>query len=189
MKHNEDVTILDVGCAYGGLLCSIANVLPDKYMLGVEIRAKVSQFTQDRIRNLRNEHPGKFNNIWAIKSNAMKYLPFYFKKGQLEKIFFMFPDPHFKKKNYRRRIITAQLIAEYAYILKKGGMIYTITDVKELGDWMQQHLDEHPLFERVPEEELKNDILIPYISKSSEDGQRTDAQRKEKYLAVYRKIQ
>ena len=27
----------------------------------------------------------------------MKYLPNFFRKGQLEKIFFLFPDPHFKK--------------------------------------------------------------------------------------------
>ena len=27
----------------------------------------------------------------------MKYLPNFFRKGQLEKMFFLFPDPHFKK--------------------------------------------------------------------------------------------
>jgi hypothetical protein len=36
----------------------------------------------------------------------MKYLPHFLEKGQLEKIFFCFPDPHFKAKNHRRRIIT-----------------------------------------------------------------------------------
>jgi tRNA (guanine-N7-)-methyltransferase len=49
---------------------------------------------------MRNENPGKYENIWVEQSNAMKYLPHYFKKGQLEKIFFMFPDPQFKNKNY-----------------------------------------------------------------------------------------
>ena len=28
------------------------------------------------------------------------------------------------------------LITEYAYLLAPGGMLYTITDVKDLGTWM-----------------------------------------------------
>ena len=66
-------------------------------------------------------------------------------------------------------------------------MIYTITDVKDLGDWMKKHLHEHPLFELIPEEELKDDVLIDYIKNASEDGQRTTDEKKNKYMAVFRK--
>jgi hypothetical protein len=45
-------------------------------------------------------------------------------------------DPHFKASNHRRRIINTTLITEYAYLLAPGGMLYTITDVEELGNWM-----------------------------------------------------
>ena len=34
------------------------------------------------------------------------------------------------------------------------GLIYTITDVKDLHEWMVLHLQEHPLFERLTQEEL-----------------------------------
>lgn len=34
------------------------------------------------------------------------------------------------------------------------GLVYTITDVLELHEWMCTHFEEHPLFERVPLEEL-----------------------------------
>lgn len=210
--EKDAVTILDVGCAYGGLICSIAPKKKENRILGIEIRKKVVDYTQERILKLRakddsismytstgsvdqeqvkqltkRDDSHDYNNVWAIRSNAMKYLPCYFKKGQLEKISFMFPDPHFKKKNFRRRIISPTLISEYAYLLKQGGMIYTITDVKELGEWMQKHLDESPLFERMSDEELKDDILIPYIQNASEDGQRTSDQNKSKYMAIYRK--
>ncbi len=46
-------------------------------------------------------------------------------------------DPHFKAVNHRRRIIQTSLQAEYAYCLAPGGMLYTITDVEELGSWMR----------------------------------------------------
>lgn len=74
--------------------------------------------------------------------------------AQLDKIFFLFPDPHFKKANFRRRIISPTLLAEYAYVLRVGGLIYTNTDVEDLHLWMVEHLSAHPLFERVPAEEL-----------------------------------
>ena len=44
-------------------------------------------------------------------------------------------DPHFKAANHRRRIIQRTLLAEYAYLLAPGGILYTITDVEALGDW------------------------------------------------------
>jgi tRNA G46 methylase TrmB len=34
------------------------------------------------------------------------------------------------------------------------GLLYTITDVLELHQWMCTHFEGHPLFERVPLEEL-----------------------------------
>lgn len=48
------------------------------------------------------------------------------------------------------------LLAEYAYALRVGGILYTITDVKDLHLWMVKHLDDHPLFERLTDEECVN---------------------------------
>jgi len=39
---------------------------------------------------------------------------------QLTKMFFLFPDPHFKKTKHKWRIISPTLLAEYAYVLKVG---------------------------------------------------------------------
>jgi tRNA (guanine-N7-)-methyltransferase len=57
----------------------------------------------------------------------MRYLPNFFQKNQLEKIFFCFPDPHFKAKNHRRRIVSDILLSEYAYFLAPNGRLYTVT--------------------------------------------------------------
>jgi tRNA (guanine-N7-)-methyltransferase len=65
----------------------------------------------------------------------------------------LFQDPHFKKKNAKRRIISTTLLAEYAYLMAVGGRVYIITDVKELYDWEYEHLKKHPLFEEVAEKD------------------------------------
>lgn len=68
-------------------------------------------------------------------------------------MFFLFQDPHFKKKNEKRRIISTSLLAEYAYLLAVGGRVYIITDVKELFDWEYSHLKKHQLFQEVLEKD------------------------------------
>lgn len=35
-------------------------------------------------------------------------------------MFFLFPDPHFKRTKHKWRIISATLLAEYAYVLSIG---------------------------------------------------------------------
>lgn len=52
-------------------------------MLGLEIRVKVSDYVQDRICSLRAAEPGSYQNIACLRSNAMKYLPNFFTKGQV----------------------------------------------------------------------------------------------------------
>lgn len=38
--------------------------------------------------------------------------------------------------------------------------MYTITDVKELHEWMVQHFSDFPLFQQVPENELVRILLL-----------------------------
>lgn len=73
----------------------------------------------DRIKALRDHNPGQYQNIACLRTNAMKYLPNFFRKGQLTKMFFLYPDPHFKKAKHKWRIINTSLLTEYAYVLRE----------------------------------------------------------------------
>jgi tRNA (guanine-N7-)-methyltransferase len=83
--------------------------------------------------------PGGYQNISAIRANTMKFLPRFFGHHQLSKIFICFPDPHFKARKHRQRIISSSLNAEYAFVLRPGGLLYTITDVEEYHYWVLRH--------------------------------------------------
>jgi tRNA (guanine-N7-)-methyltransferase len=104
-------------------------------------------------------------------------------------MFFLFPDPHFKKKKHRARIITPQLLAEYAYILRPQGILYTATDVKDLHDWMVKHLDNHPLFERLTEAEMDADPCVPCVMQDTEEGKKVERNKGSKFLMCYRRIE
>uniref|UniRef100_A0A8D0GKZ0 tRNA (guanine-N(7)-)-methyltransferase n=1 Tax=Sphenodon punctatus TaxID=8508 RepID=A0A8D0GKZ0_SPHPU len=167
----------------------LSPLFPEVLMLGLEIRVKVSDYVRDRIRSLRASHPGRYENIACVRSNAMKHLPNFFRKGQLSKMFFLFPDPHFKKTKHKWRIISTTLLAEYAYVLRVGGLVYTITDVEEVHDWMLKHFQEHALFKQVPLEELSSDPIVGHLGTSTEEGKKVQRNGGRTFPAVFRRIE
>lgn len=134
------VEFADIGCGYGGFLgiiytksnftlyyfefffclVKLGELFPDKFAIGMEIRVKVSDYVMDRIQALRHMHPDQYRNIACLRTNAMKYLPNFFAKHQLSKIFFLYPDPHFKRSKHKWRIISQPLLTEYSYVLRPG---------------------------------------------------------------------
>lgn len=107
INNSRQVTILDIGCGYGGLLFNMSPFIESSHIaLGLEIRDKVTNYVSERIHAIRyNSNGTGASNISVLRTNAMKTLLNYFYKGQIEKMFFCFADPHFKKYTHRRRII------------------------------------------------------------------------------------
>ncbi|MED6127834.1 hypothetical protein PIB30_091925 [Stylosanthes scabra] len=163
-------------------------ISPKTLMIGMELRDKVTKYVKERILSLRLTNPSKYQNVSVVWTNSMKYIPNYFKKAQLTKMFFLFPDPHFKEKNHRRRIISPFLLDEYAYIHKPGGIIYTITDVEELGDWIKSYLENHPMFEALTEKELEADPIVKLLSSATKEGQKVARNGGLTFQAVFRHI-
>lgn len=187
----RNVEIADIGCGYGGLLISLAPEFSNTLILGMEIRVQVTQYVEDRIIALRKKYSGKeidYQNVAVLRGNAMKFLPNFFRKGQLSKMFFCFPDPHFKQRKHKARIITNTLLSEYAFVLKEGGIIYTITDVEDLHDWMVTHLEEHPLFERLDKEWELQDKCVNIMTNGTEEGQKVTRNKGQKWIACYKRL-
>lgn len=70
-----------------------------------------------------------------------------------------------------------------------------MTDVLDLHNWMVKHLDEHPLFKRLTDEDLKDDPCIPCVMKDTEEGikviilsSQVARNNGSKYLACYVRI-
>lgn len=158
---------------------------------GLEIRVSVTQFVEDRIKALRaqNQEKGLYRNAGVLRANTMKFLPNFFKKGQLSKIFICFPDPHFKARKHKQRIVSTTLNSEYAYVLRPGGIVYTITDVPDLHAWMVQHFEAHPSFERVSEEEQEADPCTNVMRTETEEGKKVERNKGQKHVALFRRLE
>lgn len=188
-KIGRTVDFADIGCGFGGLTISLGEKFPDKLTLGMEIRDKVVDFVGLRIRSLRNESNfQQFNNVSVIRTNVMRHVTTYFRKASLEKMFFCFADPHFKKSKHRRRIVNTGFLTEYAYLIKPGGRIYAITDVEELHQWQYQHLKEHRMFRELTKEEMEQDPCVELIYHTTEEGKKVARNEGSKWYCVFERI-
>lgn len=202
------VEVADIGCGFGGLLMALSPLMPQTLILGMELRMQVTQYVVNKIAALRAQNrekddpststpggtqPTPYQNISAVRANTMKFLPNYFHRGQLSKIFLCFPDPHFKQRKHKARIASAQLNAEYAYVTRPGGMVYTITDVEELSQWMTKHFvgeeagDARELWERVSQDELDVDPCVKIMSEETEESKKVTRNGGNKHIAVFRR--
>jgi tRNA (guanine-N7-)-methyltransferase len=190
-RISQPVEVADIGCGFGGLLIALAPTMPSTLILGLEIRVSVTHFVEDRIKALRaqNADAALYRNVGVLRANTMKFLPNFFRKAQLRKLFICFPDPHFKARKHKQRIVSTTLNSEYAYVLRPGGVVYTITDVLDLHEWMVQHFEAHPLFERVGEEEQEADPCVAIMRTETEEGKKVERCKGQKHVALFRRLE
>ena len=124
---------LDIGCAAGDYLFDLALINKKWNYLGFEIREKLVKTAKIKVRER------EIKNLYFIFGNANIILPdvqtkFIFKN--VKSISFYFPDPWFKKRHYKRRLIQPEFINSLSNLLKIGSLIFIKTDVKELFDYM-----------------------------------------------------
>lgn len=155
---------------------------------GMEIRTSVTQFVVDKAHALRAQHPSQYQNVSCMRTNSMKFLPNFFARAQLSKIFLCFPDPHFKARKHKARIVSATLNSEYAFVLRPGGIVYTITDVEDLHLWMVGHFEAHAAFERVGDEEVEADECVAVMRSETEEGKKVERNKGKKFVALFRRL-
>ncbi len=185
-KEGGRVTVCDVGCGFGGLLEHLSPVWPDRFILGLEIRDPVVDTVRERLAGLRKKSES-YGNLGVVNMNAMKHLPNYFDKGQLLAMFFLYADPHFKKKKQKSRIISLDLLDVYAYVLAPGGRIFTATDVEDLHNSQVEALAAHPSFVRVPDEEALKDPAVPVMLVATDEAAKAKREGRGQWWSVFQR--
>jgi tRNA (guanine-N7-)-methyltransferase len=125
--------LLDIGSARGRFLLRMAGVEPDRNFLGVEIREPLV----DEANRLAEE--ARLTNLRYAFCNAMLWLDQLLTEipdGVLQAVTIQFPDPWFKKKHAKRRMVNQELVDAVVAKLAPGGKIFVQTDIEFLADEM-----------------------------------------------------
>ena len=137
---------LDIGCASGDFLFELSLKNKNWNYIGIEIREKLVLNANLKMKGRENNNLyfsfGNANNIFG-HSNNKSITEF------ITSISFNFPDPWFKKKHHKRRVIQPELINFLSNSMKKGSLIFVKTDVRELFDHIELTISESIKFKKL----------------------------------------
>ena len=142
---------LDIGCAAGDYLFDLALINTSWNYLGIEIREKLVK--NAKLKVLERE----IKNLYFIFGNANNILNDVQSKfiiKNLKSLSFNFPDPWFKKRHYKRRVIQPEFINILSNSLQKGTLIFIKTDVKDLFDSMDYILSSNFYFKTIDKKDF-----------------------------------
>lgn len=125
--------LLDIGCARGRFLLRMAEAQAEWNYLGVEIREPLV----DEANRLASE--ANLTNLHYAFCNAMLWLDRLLDRvpaGTLQAVTIQFPDPWFKRKHAKRRMVNAELVDSIARRLSDTGSVFVQTDIDDLADEM-----------------------------------------------------
>ncbi|MFM9904948.1 MAG: tRNA (guanosine(46)-N7)-methyltransferase TrmB [Pyrinomonadaceae bacterium] len=163
---------LDIGCARGRFILKMAEIEPKWNFLGVEIREPLVD-EANRLAaeaNLTNLHY-TFCNAMLSLGELLADIP----PRCLQMVTIQFPDPWFKKRHAKRRMVNAELVRTVVDKLADGGRIFVQTDIEFLADEM---------FEMFRSDEQLREIEVtgnPFPIKTEREKAVED-----KHLPVYR---
>ena len=143
---------LDIGCASGDFLFELSLKNKNWNYIGIEIREKLVLNANLKMKSRENKNLyfsfGNANNIFN-QSNNKSIINF------ITSISFNFPDPWFKKKHHKRRVIQPKLINILSNSMKRGSLIFIKTDVRDLFDHMELTISESIKFKKIPYQDVK----------------------------------
>ena len=142
---------LDVGCASGEFLIELSLQNENWNYIGIEIREKLvlNANLKMKSREYKNLYFffGNANNILDHSKNKFLF-------DSIKSISFYFPDPWFKKKHHKRRVIQPEIINFLSNSMQKRSLIFIKTDVKELFDYMEDTISESIKFRKLVKEDF-----------------------------------
>ena len=157
--HPDAPIHLDIGCAWGGFLLRLAQHDSSWNYLGIEIREPLVTRANERKQelDLQNLHY-VFANINTSISTLLASLP----SGKLQRVSIQYPDPCFKNRHAKRRIVQPELVNDIATHLLPGGEVFLQSDLEWVATEMCDRFGENAAFERTQAEWLEpNPLGIP----------------------------
>jgi tRNA (guanine-N7-)-methyltransferase len=117
---------VELGCADGQFSFELARAHPERFVVGLDIREKIID------RNRRRARLEGLGNVAFGYVNINVDLDRVFASGAVDRFHLLFPDPWFKSRHHKRRVVDPWALAVMRRQLRPGGELHIASDVYEV---------------------------------------------------------
>ena len=158
---------LDIGSASGDFLFELSLKNKNWNYIGIEIREKLVLNANLKLKNR------EYKNLYFSFGNINNFFDHIMNKpliNSITSISLNFPDPWFKKKHHKRRVIQPEFINFLSNSLQKRSLIFIKTDVKELFNYMELIISVSKKFKKLANEDFRlNESFNPKKVKTNRE--------------------
>jgi tRNA (guanine-N7-)-methyltransferase len=146
---------IEVGSGKGLFLQNAALKNPEHDFLGIEVSLKYARFTAARLAKK------ELDNALIVHGDALRVFRELIPENSLEAVHVYFPDPWWKARHHKRRVLNEAFLRDVVRTLQSEGRLHFWTDVREYYDATLELITAHtplvgPL--EVPESAPEHDL-------------------------------
>lgn len=131
---------LDIGFGRGLSLFERTAASPGSRIIGIEVKTKLAYKANQRLKK------DDLRNVTILCGDAREILKRAEPAGSVQRVALHFPDPWWKKRHDKRRVIGEALLTELARLTKPGGQLFIQSDVEHRAEQYVAELRETPGF-------------------------------------------
>ena len=116
---------VEVGCGKGLFMATASVARPEHNFLGVEISKKYARFAAAKLAKV--DAP----NARMVHGDGLRLFNEFLSDSLVVTVHVYFPDPWWKKRHRRRRVMNEAFVKQIQRVLAPGGQLHFWTDVNE----------------------------------------------------------
>ncbi len=129
---------VELGCADAQFSFALARARPDALVVGLDIRDRIVQL------GARRAAAEGLRNLVLTYCNLGVDLDRVFAAGEVDRFHLLFPDPWFKQKHHKRRVLEPAVLSVVHAQLRRGGELHVASDVFEIAMAAMAEVDGDP---------------------------------------------
>ncbi len=128
--------VLEIGPGNGKFITWFAAQHPAKLFIAVELRSMRYESVGEKTLK------SKADNLITVHGDARYCLPYIFEDESLSEIYILFPDPWFKRRHHKHRLINPERAELFHRLLKKDGKLFFASDNAPYAEWVKKSFPE-----------------------------------------------